>query len=47
VGLSLLAGGREGRGQRLLAASPIHDERIEVEILSPHLVDPENTRVRA
>jgi methylglutamate dehydrogenase subunit C len=46
VGLALLAGGRERIGRRLIAASPIHGERIEVEILSPHLIDPENARVR-
>jgi sarcosine oxidase subunit alpha len=46
VGLALLAGGRERIGRRLIAASPIHDESTEVEILSPHLIDPENARVR-
>jgi sarcosine oxidase subunit alpha len=47
VGLALLAGGRERTGQRLIATSPIHGERTSVEILSPHLIDPENARVRA
>jgi sarcosine oxidase subunit alpha len=47
VGLGLLAGGRERMGKRLLAASPIHGERTEVEIQSPHMIDPENSRVRA
>ena len=47
VGLALLAGGRERMGRRLLAASPIHGERTGVEIVSPHLIDPENARVRA
>lgn len=47
VGLALLAGGRERIGQRMLCVSPIHDTSLEVEILSPHLLDPENTRVRA
>jgi methylglutamate dehydrogenase subunit C len=46
AGLALLAGGRERTGQRLIAASPIHNERTEVEILSPHMIDPENARVR-
>ncbi|HEX9474596.1 MAG TPA: glycine cleavage T C-terminal barrel domain-containing protein [Steroidobacteraceae bacterium] len=47
VGLALLAGGRARTGQRLIAASPIHDESTEVEILSPHLIDPGNARVRS
>jgi methylglutamate dehydrogenase subunit C len=47
VGLALLAGGRQRIGRRLIAASPIHDESIEVEIVSPRHLDPENVRVRA
>jgi methylglutamate dehydrogenase subunit C len=47
VGLALLAGGRQRVGQRLLASSPIHNEATEVEIVSPHMIDPENLRVRA
>jgi sarcosine oxidase subunit alpha len=47
VGLGLLAGGRQCIGRRLIAASPIHDELIEVEIVSPRHLDPENARVRA
>jgi heterotetrameric sarcosine oxidase alpha subunit len=46
LGLALLAGGRECRGQRLLAVSPVHAESIEVEVGSPHAFDPENHRVR-
>jgi sarcosine oxidase subunit alpha len=47
VGLALLAGGRARIGSRLIAASPIHDESVEVEIVSPRHLDPENARVRA
>jgi heterotetrameric sarcosine oxidase alpha subunit len=47
VGLALLAGGQQHSGQRLLASSPIHKEATEVEIVSPHMIDPENVRVRA
>jgi heterotetrameric sarcosine oxidase alpha subunit len=47
VGLALLGGGRARIGTRLTGASPLHDERLEVEIVSPHMLDPENTRVRA
>ena len=47
VGLALLARGRQRIGTRLIATSPIHDEHTEVEILSPHMLDPENQRVRS
>jgi sarcosine oxidase subunit alpha len=47
VGLALLAGGRQRIGAQLLGASVIHGERIALEIVSPHMLDPENTRVRA
>jgi sarcosine oxidase subunit alpha len=47
VGLALLSGGRERTGQRLLGLAPVHDESAEVQIVSPHMLDPENTRVRA
>jgi len=43
----LLADGSQRCGQRLLASSPIHNETTEVEIVSPHMIDPENARVRA
>jgi methylglutamate dehydrogenase subunit C len=47
VGLALLRGGRQRLGARLLARSPVHAESTEVQILDPHMLDPENTRVRA
>jgi sarcosine oxidase subunit alpha len=47
VGLALLGNGRHWIGQRLLASSPLFAEQTEVEILSPHWLDPENQRVRA
>ncbi len=47
VGLALLRGGRQRLGQRLIGASPVHDETTEIEIVSPHMLDPENVRVRA
>jgi methylglutamate dehydrogenase subunit C len=47
VGLALLAGGRARIGTRLLGLAPVHEETTEVEIVSPHMLDPENTRVRA
>jgi sarcosine oxidase subunit alpha len=47
VGLALVAGGRRRVGQRLIGTSPVHDEITELEIVSPHMLDPENVRVRA
>lgn len=47
IGLAMIEGGIDRRGQRLFAAFPMKSEVVEVEITSPHHVDPENTRVRA
>jgi sarcosine oxidase subunit alpha len=47
LGLALLSGGRERTGQRLLGVAPVHDETTELQIVSPHMLDPENNRVRA
>jgi sarcosine oxidase subunit alpha len=47
VGLALLAGGRRRIGQRLIATSPVHGESTELEVGSPHMLDPENRRVRS
>ena len=47
VGLALLGGGRERHGQRLIGRSPVHNEETEVQVLSPHMLDAENSRVRA
>ena len=47
VGLALVAAGRSRIGTRLNGAAPVHAERTELELVSPHMVDPENLRVRA
>src|SRR5204862_3883226 len=47
VGLALVAGGRRRLGERLIGTSPVHGEAVEIEIVSPHMLDPENLRVRA
>jgi sarcosine oxidase subunit alpha len=47
VGLALLSGGTARIGSELLAVSPVHREELPVTIVTPHLLDPENTRVRA
>jgi hypothetical protein len=31
----------------LLGLAPVHAEAVDVEIVSPHMLDPENARVRA
>ena len=46
IGLAMLRGGAERHGTRMQAAFPLLDETVEVEIVSPHFVDPENHRVR-
>jgi len=47
IGLAMLQGGIDRRGQRLYAAFPLKNEVVEVEITAPCHVDPENARVRA
>lgn len=47
IGLAMIEGGIDRRGQRLYAVFPLKGEIVEVEITSPHHVDPENARVRA
>jgi methylglutamate dehydrogenase subunit C len=47
IGLALLRNAGARLGTRMQAASPLHGELVEVEIVSPHFVDPENQRVRA
>lgn len=47
IGLAMLRGGPDRAGQRLYSVFPLKSEVIEVEITSPHHVDPENARVRA
>ena len=47
IGLALLSAGRGRIGQRLTGVSPIHDESLALDVVSPHMLDPENRRVRA
>jgi sarcosine oxidase subunit alpha len=47
VGLALVSAGRQRIGQQVRGVSPIHSESTELKIISPHMVDPENVRVRA
>jgi methylglutamate dehydrogenase subunit C len=47
VGLAMLRHGPERLGERMFAAFPLKNEVVEVEITSPHHIDPEHRRVRA
>jgi sarcosine oxidase subunit alpha len=47
IGLALLAGGPARIGEVLHASDPVRGEACDVAIVSPHFVDPDNTRVRA
>jgi methylglutamate dehydrogenase subunit C len=47
LGLALLAAGRQRIGEHLIGSSPLHADDTELEILSPHMLDPESVRVRA
>ncbi len=42
----MLARSRATIGDRLFAASPLHDRQVEVEVTSPVFVDPEGSRPR-
>ncbi len=46
IGLAMLRDGVARIGSRMQAASPLHGALVDVEIVSPHFVDPENARVR-
>jgi len=46
IGLALVCNGQQRIGERLIAAFPLQNEEVEVEITSPHHVDAENVRVR-
>jgi sarcosine oxidase subunit alpha len=47
VGLALVAGGRARIGKQVICRSVIHGEALPIDIVSPHMLDPENLRVRA
>ncbi len=47
IALALLEGGHERIGERLVAAFPLRDQNVEVEVVSPHFIDPEGSRMHA
>ena len=46
IGLAIVKGGRERKGDKLWAYSPLTNEKCQVELVSPHMYDPEGERVR-
>ena len=46
IGLALLKDGRRRKHERLYAVSPLHNEKIEVEVTDPVFVDPDRERMR-
>jgi len=47
IGLALLRDGEARIGTTLVAANPLMGEEAQVAIVSPHMHDPENQRVRS
>ena len=46
IGLGFLARGAERLGEIVRAADPVRGEEIDVEVVSPHFVDPDGERLR-
>ncbi len=46
IGLGYIKKGHERLGETLIACNPLQNENIEVEIVSPHFIDPEGARLR-
>ena len=47
IGLGLLKNGANRKGEVLRAVNPLKNVEVEVEVVSPHFIDPEGARVRA
>ena len=47
IGLGFIKRGHERIGETVIAADPLRGRDIEVEIVSPHFIDPEGERLRA
>ena len=46
IALGFVRRGRERLGERLVAANPLEGTRVEVELVSPHMLDPDGERMR-
>lgn len=47
IGLGFIKQGHDRMGESIRAVDPLRDREIEVEIVSPHFIDPEGERLRA
>ena len=47
IGLGFIKRGASRIGETVIAADPVRDRKVEVEIVSPHFIDPEGERLRA
>jgi sarcosine oxidase subunit alpha len=47
IGLGFLKNGAARKGEVLRAVNPLKNEEVEVEVVSPHFIDPEGERLRA
>ena len=47
IGLGFIERGHERMGETVIAASPVRGGNVKVEIVSPHMVDPDGERLRA
>ena len=46
IGLAFLEHGADRLGERLRAVNPLEGEEVEVEVVSPHFIDPEGARLK-
>ena len=46
IGLALVSNGTERQGTRMFACRTVKGENIEVEVVSPHFVDPDGEKLR-
>ena len=47
IALGFIKRGQERLGEVVVANDPVRNRRIDVEIVSPHFIDPEGNRLRA
>jgi sarcosine oxidase subunit alpha len=47
IGLGFIKGGKKRLGETVLAVNPLKKREIEVEIVSPHFIDPDGEKLRA
>ena len=46
IGLGFIRRGQERKGEIVRAVSPVHEADMEVEVVSPHFLDPDGERMR-